>query len=121
MTRVDFPYHFDGRERTAEADEARHIRNLMEQVLFTAPGERVNRPAFGAGLLQQVFSPARPEAAATMEFLVRGALQQALGRRISVEEVVVDTDDATIRITIIFTMLRSGTTQRAEFDMGGGP
>ena len=45
-----FPYQFDGRGRTAEADEAAYIRDLIEQVLFTAPGERVNRPDFGCGL-----------------------------------------------------------------------
>ena len=43
MINVDYPYHFDGRERTAEADDSRHIRNLIEQLLFTQPGERVNR------------------------------------------------------------------------------
>jgi phage baseplate assembly protein W len=117
---VDFPYHFDGRERTAEADEADHIRDLIEQILLTNPGERVNRPEFGAGLLQQVFAPARPEAAATMEFIIRGALQQNLGRRITVEEVEVSAEDSTLRIAITYVSQRSGRQQRAEFDIGGG-
>ena len=52
---LDFPYHFDSHGRTAAIDYDAHIRDLIEQVLFTAPGERVNRPDFGSGLLRLVF------------------------------------------------------------------
>src|SRR5688572_2846201 len=65
-----FPYQFDGRGRTADADEATWIRGLVEQVLFTSPGERVMRPDFGSGLMQLVFAPNSPELAATTQFLV---------------------------------------------------
>jgi uncharacterized protein len=41
---LDFPYHFDARGRTAAIDDAGHIRDMVEQLLFTNPGERVNRP-----------------------------------------------------------------------------
>ena len=54
---LDYPYHFDGSGRSAATDEADHIRDLIEQVLFTSPGERVMRPDFGAGLLALVFEP----------------------------------------------------------------
>ena len=54
---LDFPYHFDGRGRTATTGRDDHIRDLIEQVLFTAPGERVMRPDFGSGLLALVFEP----------------------------------------------------------------
>ena len=64
-----------------------HIRDLIEQVLFTAPGERVNRPNFGSGLLQLVFAPNSDELAAATQFLVQGALQQWLGDLIQVEGV----------------------------------
>ena len=50
---IDFPYHFDGRDRTATVTEAEHVRDLIEQILFTSPGERVNRPEFGAGILER--------------------------------------------------------------------
>ena len=52
-----FPYQFDGRGRTAEATDADYVNELIELVLFTSPGERVNRPDLGCGLLQQVFAP----------------------------------------------------------------
>ena len=54
---IDYPYRFDGRGRTAQTGADDHIRDLIEQVLFTSPGERVNRPTFGSGVLQLVFAP----------------------------------------------------------------
>ena len=87
---VDFPFHFDSRGRTAETADDDHVRDLIEQVLFTAPGERVNRPDFGSGLLQLVFAPNSAELAAATQFLVQGALQQWLGDLIEVRAVQVD-------------------------------
>ena len=80
---LDYPYQFDGRGRTAEADDQAYIRGLIEQVLFTAPGERVMRPDFGSGLMQLVFAPNSLELAAATQFLVQGALQQWLGNLIA--------------------------------------
>ena len=76
---IDFPFHVDGSApdgRRPSDDE--HVRDLIEQVLFTRPGERVNRPGFGSGLQQLVFAPNSPELAAAVQFLVQGALQQYL-------------------------------------------
>ena len=55
MTDVDYPLRVDGRGRTAHTAGDEHIRDLIEQVLFTSPNERVMRPDFGAGLLALVF------------------------------------------------------------------
>ena len=118
---VDFPYHFDGRERTATADEAGHIRDLIEQIIFTSPGERVNRPDFGAGVLQLLFGPASPEAAATAEFMIRGALQQHLGQRIELEGVTSEAEEATLRIRITYRLARTGETREEVFERGAGP
>lgn len=120
MMQVDFPYHFDGRERTAATDEIDHIRDLIEQILFTNPGERVNRPDFGAGILQLVFAPASAEAAATAEFMIRGALQQYLGQLIVVEDVTTVAVEASVRIRIVFAILRSGVSASADFSLGAG-
>ena len=116
---LDFPYHFDGRDRTAGSSEEKHIRDLIEQILFTNAGERVNRPDFGAGVLQLVFGPASPEAAATAEFMIRGALQSYLGQRIAVEAVSTEAEDTALRITIAYRILRSGTAATAAFTLGG--
>jgi phage baseplate assembly protein W len=115
---IDFPYHFDGRERTAETSEEAHIRDLIEQILFTNPGERVNRPDFGAGIYRLLFAPASTEQAATTEFMIRGALQQHLGQRIAVREITAEARDAAIYITIAYQILRSGAQGSASFRVG---
>ena len=79
MANLDFPFHFDNRGRTALTDDEDHIRDLIHQVLFTSPGERVMRPNFGSGLLQLVFAPNSTELAATTQLLAQAALQQWLG------------------------------------------
>ena len=82
---IDFPFHFDDRGRTAPTDDDDHVRDMIEQLLFTSPGERVNRPDFGSGLLQLVFAPNSPELAAAVQFMVQAALQQYLGDLIDVQ------------------------------------
>ena len=116
---IAFPYRFDGRGRTAEADDDRHIRDLIEQVLFTSPGERVNRPTFGSGLLQLVFQPNSSELATTVRFLVQSALQQWLGDVIQVEGVDVQSEEATLRVTVAYVIIRSQQRRTAEFIRGG--
>lgn len=115
-----FPYSFDTRGRTAEAADEAHIRDLIEQLLFTAPGERVNRPTFGSGLLQLVFAPNSPELAAATQFQVQGALQQWLGDRIQVEGVDVVSEDATLRVTVRY-IIRSTQQRRVDQFTGGVP
>lgn len=113
---IDYPYHFDGRRRTGEADGPAHVRQLIEQLLFTQPGERVNRPEFGSGVLQLVFAAASPEVAATTEFLIRGALQQYLADRIEVRAVSVEAIEATLLIRIDFVILATGEAVSAMFE-----
>ena len=115
---VDFPYHFDARGRTAEVDYDSHIRDLIEQVLFTAPGERVNRPDFGSGLLRLVFAPNSSELAATTQYLVQGSLQQYLGDLIQVDAVDVTSEDSTLRVSVRYLVRQTQTLQTAEFTKG---
>jgi uncharacterized protein len=115
MTNVDFPFHFDGRGRTARADEHDHIRDLIHQVLFTAPGERVMRPTFGCGLLQLVFAVNSEQLAAATQMLVQGALQEWLGERIQVNAVDVEAEEATLRVRVDYTVLRSQQRRVEEF------
>jgi uncharacterized protein len=117
---IAFPFHIDGSGRTARVDEARHVRDLIEQILFTSPGERVNRPDFGAGILHLVFAAASTEAAATAEFLIRGALQQHLGQRIEMDAVETQVDEATLRIRIAYRLRGREAQELAEFEMETG-
>ena len=107
----DYPFHFDGRGRTALTDDDDHIRDMIEQLLFTSPGERVNRPDFGTGLMQLVFAPNSDELAAATQFLVQGALQQWLGDLIQVESVQVESVEARLHVTVQYVIRRSQERQ----------
>lgn len=113
---IAFPYQIDGRGRTAAPGEDAHIRELIEQLLFTAPGERLNRPDFGTGLMQLVFAPASDELATAVQFMVQGALQQWLGDLIQVEAVQVVSEDATLRVAVQYVVRRTQERQLARFE-----
>ena len=116
---IDFPFHFDARGRTALTDSDDHIRDMIEQLLFTNPGERVNRPDFGSGLLQMVFAPNSPEIAAAVQFTVQASLQQWLGDVIQTQSLEVTSEDSTLRIELSYIVLRT-LEQRAEVFLLGG-
>ena len=116
--RIDHPLRFAAHGRTASTTPDDHVRDLIEQVLFTTPGERVNRPDFGAGLLQMVFLPNSDELAATVQFLVEGALQQWLGDLIEVANVAVEPEEAALRVTVEYVLRRTQERQVAEFVRG---
>lgn len=112
---IDFPYHFDDRGRTATTDGNDHIRDMIEQFLFTNAGERVNRPEFGSGLLQMIFAPNSPELASTLQFTVQAGLQQWLGDLIEVKALDVVSDDASLRVDISYTVRRTQETRTTSF------
>jgi phage baseplate assembly protein W len=120
MRDLDFPYHFDGTGRTAGTGADDHIRDLIEQVLFTAPGERVMRPDFGAGLLALVFEPNGTTLAATTQFLVQSALQQHLAHLIAAKEVTVEAIDSTLQVTVRYAVLGDSSMRTATFTVAGG-
>jgi hypothetical protein len=110
------PFRVDGSGRTAiAATDDEHIRQVIEQVLFTSPGERVNRPTFGSGVNQLLFAPNSNELAAATQFMVQGALQQWLGNLIHVESVTVTHSDSTLHILVQYVVKRSQRRETAEF------
>jgi uncharacterized protein len=112
---IDYPWRIDSRRRTAATTEEEHIRDLIEQVLFTSPGERVNRPTFGSGLMQLVFAPSSDELETASQFLVQGALQQWLGDLIQIEDVQVSSEDSTLRVSVRYVIRRSQERQISQF------
>ena len=112
---VDYPFHIDGRGRTAATDDPDHVRDMIEQVLFTQPGERVNRPTFGSGVMQLVFAPNSDSLATATQFLIQGALQQFLGDVIQVDAVEVQDDDAKLEVTITYLIRTTGERETSQF------
>ncbi|MEV3993806.1 GPW/gp25 family protein [Streptomyces sp. NPDC049837] len=115
---IDFPYGIDGRGRTATADHAEHVRNMVEQVLFTTPGERVNRPDFGCGLLDLVFEPAGPEMVATVEMTAQAALQRWLGDLLTVEGLEVTVEECTLSVSLAYRLTATGEQHSVRIDGG---
>jgi phage baseplate assembly protein W len=116
---IDFPFHFDRLGRTTTTGYDEHVRDMIEQLLFTNPGERVNRPDFGSGLLQLVFAPNSPELAAALQFTVQASLQRWLGDLIDLQALEVNSEDATLRVTVQYVVRRSGETRVETFERSG--
>jgi hypothetical protein len=117
-TNVNFPFQFDGRGRTADPGQD-YVRQLVEQVLFTSPGERVNLPDFGSGLLQLPFAPNSMEMAAATQFSVQAALQKWLSNYVKVQSVVAAVNEATLTVTVTYSPLNSDVTQVQTYVYGG--
>jgi hypothetical protein len=110
---IDYPFHFDLRGRTATTAMADHVRDMLEQLLLTSPGERVNRPDFGSGLQQLVFAPNSPELAAALQFSIQASVNRWLGDVIDVEELDVTSSDGELRVEIVY-VIRHSSERRSE-------
>ncbi len=112
---VDHPLHVDGRGRVATTDADDHIRDMIRQVLFTNPGERVNRPDFGCGLLQLVFMPNSDALAAATQFMVQAALQRWLADLVQVERVLVTNEEERLVVDVVYLRRDNGQRQQDRF------
>lgn len=110
---IDYPFHIDIHGRTASTNDNTHIREMIEQLLFTNPGERVNRPNFGSGLAQLLFGPNSPELATALQFTMQATLQQWLGDLIQLQSLEVTSDDSTLNIFIQYVVRGSNQPQAA--------
>lgn len=120
---LDFPFGIDARGRAATTGQDDHVRDMILQVLFTDPGERVNRPDFGCGLRQLVFQPNADALAAATQQLVHGALMRWLEPVIAIERVEVESDEATLRVRVAYLRRDTGEREEAAFERplaGGG-
>lgn len=113
---LDYPFDIDSRGRTATTDFSDHVRDMVEQLLFTSPGERVMRPDFGSGLLQLVFAPNSPELAAAVQFTTQAALQQWLGDIIDVDRVEAIAEDSKLRVSVGYRLKATGERRVETFE-----
>ena len=114
-----FPYGFDTTGRTAQSDPLSHIGDMIQQILFTSPGERVNRPTFGSGTAQLVFAPNSDVLAAAQQNVIQASLQMWLSDLIGLQSVTAVADDATLQITVVYTVLQTQQQQTQQFVYGG--
>ena len=112
---LDHPFHFDAKGRTAITAADDHVRDMIFQVLFTNPGERVNRPDFGCGLLQLVFMPNSDALATSTQFMVQGSLQRWLADVIQVEQVLVTNEEERLVVDVAYVRLDNGQRRQDRF------
>ncbi len=81
-----------------------HIEQLIKQVLFTAPGERINRPDFGCGIKRMVFAPNDPVTASLAQVTIFQSLKRWLGNVIDVQDVKAVARDEMLEIKIAYSL-----------------
>lgn len=108
MTHLAFPFSYDSRGRTGESlTQADYIKAMVEQTLLTSPGERVNRPEFGAGLLDMVFEPGSETLSEAAGFLVRSSLQRWLQDMLIIEALTVRIEEGSLVLDLTYVVLAS--------------
>jgi phage baseplate assembly protein W len=112
---IDFPFRVAADGRTAIAGDAKHVRDMIEILLFTHPGERVMRPDFGSGLLQFVFAPNSAELAAALKLTVQSGLEQWLGDVIDVRALDVQAIESTLAVTLSYALRTTGDVRTETF------
>lgn len=115
MTYLAFPLHVAPSGLEATADYAAHVEQMVEEVLFTSPGERVNRPEFGVGVMALVFGPETPELQTATQFLIQSNLQRFLGQYVRVQDVSATARESTFSIVVEYTLLATGETRTSTF------
>ncbi len=115
-----YPYRISAQGRTATTDDVTHVRDLIEQVLFTAPGERVMRPDFGCGAARLVFAPNGVDLASATSMLIQASLQKWLNTLIVVQGVDVQSDVSTLTITVAYSLRATGQVQQQQYQRSLG-
>ena len=112
---IDFPWRYDSRGLTAACERDQHIRNLIEQFLFANPGERVNRPDFGSGLLQMVFAPNSPELAAAVQYTIQAGLQRWLADLVELRALEVQSEGDSLQVLVAYAVRSTGDERVERF------
>ena len=114
-----FPFSFDVTGRTAQDGLADHVNDMIELILFTSPGERVNLPTFGSGTAQLIFAPNSSVLASAQQHAIQAGLQQWLSDLIRVNSVSVVAQDSTLTVTVVYTLVANQQQQSQQFLYGG--
>jgi uncharacterized protein len=118
---IRFPYGLDDRGRTATVDYDDHVEQMLELLLFTRPGERVNQPTFGCGLLDQVFAPNSPEIAAALNVTIAAAISLWLRDVVSVTSLEVTAQENRLSVNLAYTVLATGSPASLTLPVPGTP
>jgi phage baseplate assembly protein W len=87
-----------------EQDYAAHVKQLIKQVLYTSPGERINRPDFGCGVKRLVFAPNSDISASLLQVSIFEALDRWLSSVIQVSDVKVQALQEVLEIRVAYIL-----------------
>jgi|SRR5690349_13391280 len=114
---VAFPMRRDDTGRFVDANPDEHLRDMIAQVLFTLPGERLNLPDFGAGVQRLVFAPVSADVLQTVRFVVQAQLQRWLGEVMRLELVNVSGVDSRLYIEVSYVPVATQERREARFPL----
>jgi hypothetical protein len=112
---IDVPFHVDNRGRTALTSYRDHLSDMLKLLLFTQPGERVNRPDFGGGCLGLPFSPNSMELAAALRFKLQANLQAWLNDVLVIQALNVTPQDSTLIVEVQYQIRATGQKVVEQF------
>lgn len=112
---LNFPFREESSGLAASVQHSRHVRQLIELVLFTSPGERVNRPHFGCALSSLTFEENEGAMQSAVEASVQASLQQWLGDLIDLEAVNVRPQQASVQVSVSYVERRTGQRRMEAF------
>lgn len=115
MKDIDYPFRFNSLGRTAISSKEDHIRDMIEEFIFTSPGERVNRPNFGSGIKQMVFAQNSPELATALQYTIQAGLHQYLGDLIDIKALQVTSDDSVLNVSLRYSIRQTGEQRTDTF------
>lgn len=116
-TYLNFPFRLAPEGRFATTDADRHVRQRLEQILFTSPGERVMLPDFGCGVRDLVFEGSNEVLAAATEFTISRALQTHMGREVMINAVDVTSEEEKLLIHIVYTRTSDLQQEKVAFHL----
>lgn len=111
-----------GSEGAAISSRRAHVREQIEQVLFTVPGERWFRPEFGVGVLALVFEPNNQPLREITKKRLTASLNEALSGEVKPSSLIVDVEnvDDKLLLTIGYTLATINHSDKVEFVVEGG-
>ncbi len=112
---LTFPFQASDRGVASTSGRSEAIRQQLEQLLMTIPGERVNRPDFGCGIQRLVFAGADPETAASAEYLIATSIRRFMRDLVRLDAVRVTVDVTTLYVDILYTAVDTGEELAASF------
>lgn len=112
---IAFPFSIARNGNVSDSGREQHVRQLIEQVLFTMPGQRVNLPEFGSGLQKALFAPVEGHTLEAVRFSAQAALHQWLGHLIEPVSLVMEAQGSQLDITLSYHFRGENQIQEARF------